>query len=51
MELRRQVFLQKLSLLGKHIANDGRLLRELTADELESEYSKVLDKETVKNNG
>jgi hypothetical protein len=45
MELRRQVILQKLSLMGIYEARDGRLLSQLSLSDLELEYSRTLDRE------
>lgn len=45
MELRRQVLLQKLNLMGHYEASDGRLLLELDPDELELELSRIRDRE------
>lgn len=37
--------LHKLSLQGKHEAVDGRLLRELTVEELETEFNRMQEEE------
>ncbi|SDI18360.1 hypothetical protein SAMN05192534_12424 [Alteribacillus persepolensis] len=37
MELRRQVLLQELQKQSFYVAHDGRLLRELSLEELETE--------------
>ncbi|NMH72805.1 Fur-regulated basic protein FbpA [Bacillus sp. RO2] len=38
--------LHELSLKGKHEAEDGRLLRELTVEELESEFKRMQEEES-----
>ena len=47
MELRRQVYIQKLNKLRVYEARDGRILQKLTPDELETELSRVLAKQGV----
>ncbi|WP_339147659.1 MULTISPECIES: hypothetical protein [unclassified Sutcliffiella] len=37
--------LHELSLKGKHEAQDGRLLRELTVEELETEFNRMQEEE------
>ncbi len=37
--------LHELSLKGKHEAKDGRLLRELTVEELETEFNRMQEEE------
>ena len=45
MELRRQVYIQKLNKLGIYESEDGRILQKLTPDELELELTRELAKQ------
>lgn len=45
MELRRQVLLQELHLKGFYEATDGRLLRELSVEELSLEKVRLEEKQ------
>lgn len=47
MELRKQVYIQKLNNIGVYVASDGRILQKLTADELELELTRQLAKQGV----
>ena len=44
MELRRQVLIQELQLQGRYVTDDGRLIAQLTLNELETEKMKFDDK-------
>jgi Fur-regulated basic protein A len=44
MELMRHVLIQKLYRLNVYESSDGRLLKKLSLDELQLEYSRALDR-------
>ena len=44
MELRRQVLIQELQLQGRYVTDDGRIISQLTLNELETEKVKFDDK-------
>ncbi|WP_078428789.1 Fur-regulated basic protein FbpA [Alkalihalobacterium alkalinitrilicum] len=45
MQLRKAVLIQELQLSGHYIAFDGRLLSQLTLDELEREKVKFIERD------
>lgn len=45
MELRRQVLIKMLNNIGVFVSSNGELLNNLTADELQLEYSRAKDRE------